>query len=53
MVVRRSLDEDKDSWVSAIDWELFDRAFLRDTAARSEEYALSLAAEIERLRTLS
>ena len=30
-----------------------DMAFLRDTAARSEEYALSLAAEIERLRTLS
>lgn len=27
-----------------------DTAFLRDTAARSEEYALSLAAEVERLR---
>ena len=29
-----------------------DRAFLRDTAARSEEYALSLAAELERLRSV-
>lgn len=29
-----------------------DRAFLRDTAARSEEYALSLAAELERLKSV-